>query len=82
MGARPQGLSTFMWDGRDAAGNVMPKGPYAISVVTTDANGGAVSVSQETTGVVSSVSFDQGYPVLQLDNGVSVPVSDLLRVKT
>jgi hypothetical protein len=26
------------------------------------------------------VSFDKGYPVLELDNGVAVPVSDLLKV--
>ncbi len=82
LGARPKGVSTIMWDGRDTAGNVMPKGPYAVSVVTADDNGSPVGVSQETSGVVVSVAFDQGYPVLQLDNGVSVPVSDLLRVKT
>jgi hypothetical protein len=40
-----------------------------------------VSVSQETEGVITQVSFDKGYPVLTLDNGVAVPVSDLLRVE-
>jgi hypothetical protein len=42
--------------------------------------GAAVSVSQETSGTVSSVSFDKGYPVLHLHTGVNAPVSDLLKV--
>ena len=37
-------------------------------------------VDQKTVGIVEAVSFDKGYPVLHLDNGVSVPVSDLLQV--
>lgn len=81
MGDRDKGLVTLNWDGRDHAGNVMPKGAYVVSVVAENDVGGAVGVSQESTGVVESVSFDQGYPVLRLDNGVAVPVSDLLRVK-
>jgi hypothetical protein len=41
-----------------------------------------VTVSQETSGLIQSVSFDKGYPVLNLDSGVSVPVADLLKVNT
>ncbi len=82
LGGRNKGLSTITWDGRDTAGNVMPAGPYAISVTAQSEAGGAVGVSQSTTGLVQGVSFDQGYPVLHLDNGVSVPVSDLLRINT
>jgi flagellar basal-body rod modification protein FlgD len=82
VGGRNKGLSTITWDGRDTAGNVMPAGSYAISVTAQSEAGGAVGVSQSTTGLVQGVSFDQGYPVLHLDNGVSVPVSDLLRINT
>jgi flagellar hook assembly protein FlgD len=68
------------WDGRNDAGVVQPAGSYAVSVVAKSANELPVSVSQQTTGFVDAVSFDKGYPVLHLSNGVSVPVSDLLRV--
>lgn len=82
VGARPEGLTTITWDGRDNAGNVQPKGPYAVAVSTKGANGSPVGVTQQTTAVIDSVSFDQGYPVLHLENGVSVPVADLIRVQS
>jgi flagellar basal-body rod modification protein FlgD len=80
LGAREDGIVKLSWDGRDQAGMVQPAGTYVVSVSAKNDKDAAVSVSQETTGIVKSVSFDKGYPVLQLDNGTSVPVSDLLRV--
>ena len=80
LGAREDGMVKLSWDGRDQAGMVQPSGTYVVSVSAKNDKDAAVSVSQETTGIVKSVSFDKGYPVLQLDNGTSVPVSDLLRV--
>jgi hypothetical protein len=53
-----------------------------VQVKATDEDDGTVIVSQETTGTIDGVSFDKGYPVLHLSNGVSVPVSDLLRVES
>jgi flagellar basal-body rod modification protein FlgD len=82
LGGRPSGLTTINWDGRDNAGTVQPKGSYAISVVSKDDLDNPVGVTQQTTATVKAVSFDQGYPVLHLSNGVSVPVSDLLRIAT
>ena len=41
----------------------------------------AVSANQETTGTLIGIDFSKGYPNLQLDNGVSAPASDLLRIK-
>lgn len=82
MGSRGKGVTSIHWDGRDEAGTVQPKGSYAISVVSKDAGGSPIGVTQQTSALVSAVSFDQGYPVLHLVNGVSVPVSDLLQIKT
>jgi len=59
---------------------VLPAGTYAVIVQAKTADGGSVSVAQETTGLVKSVAFDKGYPVLTLDNGMQVPVSDLIEV--
>ncbi|HLV68433.1 MAG TPA: flagellar hook assembly protein FlgD [Polyangiaceae bacterium] len=80
LGEQAAGTVRVTWDGRDDSGLVQPAGTYAVSVAAEDADGAPVLVSQETTGRVESVSFDKGYPVLHLDNGTFVPVSDLLRV--
>jgi flagellar basal-body rod modification protein FlgD len=82
LGGRNAGISRIQWDGRSDDGIVQPKGTYAVSVRAADEDGGTVVVSQETTGTLTGVSFDKGYPVLHLSNGVSVPVSDLLRVES
>ncbi len=81
LGGRAAGTTKITWDGRNDAGVVQPAGAYHVTVsAKTDADV-PVSVSQETKGRVVAVSFDQGFPLLHLDNGVSVPVSDLLRVE-
>ncbi|HVY27853.1 MAG TPA: flagellar hook capping FlgD N-terminal domain-containing protein [Polyangiaceae bacterium] len=82
MGSRPAGINKITWDGRSDDGLVQPAGTYAVSVKASDADGGTVIVSQETSATVTGVAFDKGYPVLQLSNGVSAPVSDLLRVES
>lgn len=79
-GAHAAGITQLQWDGRDNSGTIQPAGSYAVSITAKDANGNPVSVNQQTSGVISNVSFDKGYPVLNLDTGVSVPVSDLLQV--
>jgi len=82
VGAHSPGLVKVNWDGRDDQGNVMAAGTYAVSVQAKTKDGSAVSVAQETTGLVKSVAFDKGYPVLTLANGMQVPVSDLLKVES
>jgi len=82
LGQRPAGISRITWDGRSDDGVVQPAGTYAVSVKASDEDGGTVITSQETTGTLTGVSFDKGYPVLHLSNGVSAPVSDLLRVES
>jgi flagellar hook assembly protein FlgD len=72
----------FKWDGHNAAGNLQPAGNYAVTITASGNDGVPVSVTQDVSGVVKSVSFDQGYPVLNLENGVSAPASELLRVDT
>lgn len=80
LGQKPAGLAKVSWDGRDDTGLVQPAGAYTVSISAKTADGTTVAVTQETTGVIQSVSFDQGYPALKLSNGVTVPVSDLIRV--
>ena len=80
-GAKSAGIAQITWDGRSSSGTVEPAGTYSVSVSATSAAGGAVSVSQNLTGNVQSVSFSSGSAVINLDNGVSAPASQLLQVQ-
>src|SRR5512133_1930053 len=82
VGAHKAGLVQLQWDGRDANGLVQPAGSYSISIKATDATGGSVSVEQNTTSKINGISYATGYPVLQLANGATAPVSDLIRVES
>jgi flagellar basal-body rod modification protein FlgD len=82
LGGRPLGISRITWDGKSDDGLIQPAGTYAVAIKSNDADGGSVNVSQETTGTITGVAFDKGYPVLQLSSGVKAPVSDLLRVES
>jgi flagellar basal-body rod modification protein FlgD len=80
LGSQKAGLVQARWDGRDSTGTLQPAGTYSVSVSATGSSGATVPVNQNVSGIVTSLSFDQGYPVLNLNNGVAAPVSDLLRV--
>lgn len=80
IGGKGSGLVKHTWDGKSDTGVMMPAGSYKVTVEAAAANGAKINVTQNVTGTVKSIAFDKGYPELQLDNGLSVPVSDLLRV--
>lgn len=80
VGPHAAGVTKIQWDGRNDAGIVQPAGTYQVSVQAENESGAPVSVSQETSGTITQVAFDKGYPVLTLDSGIAVPVSDLLKV--
>lgn len=80
MGARPGGAMGIAWDGKDDSGQPVAKGTYSVKVDATSANGQAVNASQDVTGTVVKVTFDKGYPELQLDSGAAAPISDLVSV--
>jgi flagellar basal-body rod modification protein FlgD len=80
LGAKPAGLASFSWDGRETSGNVAPAGNYTIAVKATGTNGSTVATTQNVTGVVTSVNFSQGYAQLTLDSGATAPISSLVSV--
>lgn len=79
-GAKRAGYVTVSWDGKNSSGTLQPAGSYKVNVTATDVNGKTVSSTQKTTGLIESISFDQGYAVLHLDNGAAVSVSNLIEV--
>ena len=80
LGARPAGALAVQWDGRDDRGQPVARGNYAVSVNATTADGRQVGVTQDVTGVVTRVTYDRGYPELQLDSGAAAPIADLVSV--
>ena len=80
VGAKAAGTVSVQWNGQNDSGNPQPAGPYQVTVTAKNADGGPVSLTQQSSGIVQSVSFDRGFPVMHLDSGVSAPVGDLLSV--
>jgi flagellar basal-body rod modification protein FlgD len=80
LGAHAAGTMPIPWNGQNSAGGTVPSGNYTVNVTATDATGASVNVSQNVTGVVQSVSFNQGYPELTLVSGAQAPISQLVSV--
>lgn len=80
-GAMPAGNMTVSWDGTKDDGTKAVPGSYSVKVTATGADGSNVGVSENVTATVTGVSFDKGYPELQLDSGGTAPVSDLVSVQ-
>lgn len=80
LGTHASGAMSIRWDGRDGSGNLAPAGSYSFKVKAAAADGTSVSSNQQVTGVVTSVTYDLGYPLLTLDSGVTAPISDLVGV--
>ncbi len=80
VSARAAGTVTVTWNGQSDSGNPQPAGAYQVAITAKDADGAPVALTQQTTGTIQAVSFDQGFPVIHLDSGVTAPVGDLLSV--
>jgi len=73
------GAVPFSWDGHNDSGTRMPAGSYAVSVTATDASGNSVPVTTTVQGVVSAITYDNGYPELSID-GTHVMLGDVRSV--
>jgi flagellar basal-body rod modification protein FlgD len=80
LGAEPPGALAVTWNGANDSGQPTPAGSYTVQVTATSAGGAPVPVSSSVTGVVTKVSYDQGYPALTLSSGAVAPISQLVSV--
>ncbi len=79
LGAEPQGAISIPFDGKDDNGNALPAGDYTVTVAGKDTQGAAVAVTQTNKGVVTGISFANGYAEL-LVSGVTIKLSDVSEI--
>jgi flagellar basal-body rod modification protein FlgD len=79
IGAHQAGDLSLEWDGRDDHGNRVAAGEYQVRVTAADAKGKDVPVVMRTSGVVTGVSFQNGYPEL-LINGSRIKMSEIVEI--
>jgi flagellar basal-body rod modification protein FlgD len=60
------GSHAYSWDGLDDEGNRVPPGRYRVEVEATSESGAPVGVRGEVRGMVTSVSYEGGFPELRI----------------
>lgn len=69
------------WDGRDAAGNIMPDGYFQIEINAESADGNTVAYNTFADVEVDSVSLDTDGTTLVLANGQTAKSGEILGVR-
>ncbi len=80
LGERSAGAQSVAWDGRDDSGQALAAGTYRLQVVAEDAAGRPVSATTQLSGVVTGVTFSNGYPELLLGT-LSVLPADVISIQ-
>lgn len=82
LGAQPQGLADFTWDGRLANGARAPAGTYSIGAQYAGGDGKAVSATTLINSTVQSVTMGSGNSrfTLELAGAGSVPFANVRRI--
>lgn len=80
LGSQNAGDQTVNWDGNDGNGNHAGAGVYTFTITANDANGGVIDATTLLTGVVDSVTFEDGITYL-LVGARKVTIGDIIRVE-
>jgi flagellar basal-body rod modification protein FlgD len=76
-----KGSNSWVWSGKDAAGNSMPDGTYKVTVTGANADGSSSALAYTVVGTATGVQTD-GASSLQLQIGaLLVPFSAVRSVK-
>ena len=73
------GDNETVWDGTNTSGTEMDPGTYTYNVTAKDTEGNAVAVDTFFEGVVESVRFEGGVPILVID-GQEVSAGDIYEI--
>ena len=79
LGAHAQGQNGYTWDGMDDHGSRMPPGNYTLEVEATSEGGATVAARTRVHGRVSSVSYENGIPEMDVD-GTRVRMGDVITI--
>jgi flagellar basal-body rod modification protein FlgD len=79
LGVEGEGDLQVKWDGRDNSGNTAKPGTYTVSIAAKDSKGNNVEVEQRSTGRVTGVSFEHGYPEVILGDQ-RLKMSDIVEI--
>ena len=74
-----EGLNKVSWNGKDINGSPAQEGEYTFTVTAEDSEGGNVEAVTLITGIVQSVLFENGVPMLDID-GQKVSIGDIYEV--
>ncbi|MEC9441251.1 MAG: FlgD immunoglobulin-like domain containing protein [Myxococcota bacterium] len=80
LGEQEAGDVDVVWDGLEDDGSPLPEGEYTVSVKAEDAEGESVSSQVYTSRRVAGVSFQGGFPRLELEGDVDISLGDVNRV--
>jgi len=75
------GSNNLTWDGYNDAGVAQAPGNYTLTVSATDISGNPVSVTQQASGLVTGVTFQNGVAQLMINNNTPVSLSDLISIQ-
>jgi flagellar basal-body rod modification protein FlgD len=68
MGDITAGSHEITWDGKLESGDRAPAGRYHVQIEAKNASGAKVSADTDVTGIVDSISYENGYPELVIGN--------------
>jgi flagellar basal-body rod modification protein FlgD len=80
FGGMTAGSHSLTWDGYNEAGVAQAPGSYSIQMSALDITGKPVSVTQQSRGVISGVSFQNGSTQLMIGN-TPVSLSDVISIQ-
>ncbi len=77
LGALPPGKHSLEWDGNDTLGQSVSPGNYRIEVRVDDADGNSSVVQASVSGVIDSIDFSRGYPMMRIGGALLAPANVL-----
>jgi flagellar basal-body rod modification protein FlgD len=80
FGGMAAGSHSLTWDGFNEAGAVQAPGTYSVHMSAVDISGKSVSVTQQSRGVITGVSFQNGITQLMIGN-TPVSLSDVISIR-
>jgi flagellar basal-body rod modification protein FlgD len=74
------GTQTLTWDGCNDSGVAQSPGTYTVKVTATDISGNPVSVTQQSSGLITGVTFQNGITQLMIGN-TPISLSDVTSIQ-